>query len=157
MRRLFGLGGLLGGAWLFASPWALPSTITTNMGGGMTADHMMTQTTSQVVINASTYYWHIVPGILAILVSAAVIMFSAPALMRGLAVALGVLAVWSAAGPWVLPQLGMGSMMSMGLTGGSFLRHVVPGIVLAICAGGVFFTASNRSSQEVRTEARVQS
>ena len=156
MRRGFGLAGLLAGAWLFASPWVYASPMS---GSGMMGGHMtgaMQQEKSLVVINASTYYWHIVPGLLTILVSATVVIFSGMLLLRSLAVALGVLAVWSAAGPWVLPQLGMGDMMMSGVTTGSFLRHILPGIALAVCALGLFFLMPARTAREVRTQARVQ-
>lgn len=149
MRRGFGLAGLLAGAWLFASPWVYTSV---NSGSGM-----MHQDKALVVINASTYYWHIVPGLLTILVSATVVIFSGVLLVRSLAVALGMLALWSAAGPWVLPQLGMGDMMMSGVTTGSFLRHILPGIVLAACALVLFFLMPARTAREVRSQARAQS
>ena len=138
-----------------ASAWIIPTTAAST-AGGMMSGHMMNQSSSQVVIDAGTYYWHIVPGILAILVSAAVVLFSGGALVRWLAIALGLLAVWSAAGPWVLPQFGMGSMMMSGVTGGSFVRHIVPGIALAVCAVGIFLSVPARDAEAAGAKVQLE-
>ncbi|MEO7295364.1 MAG: hypothetical protein ABIZ57_04405, partial [Candidatus Limnocylindria bacterium] len=60
-----------------------------------------------------------------------------------LGLALIVLGLWAAAGPWILPQIGLGGM-TMGLSPASFLRHIVPGTVLALCGTAVMFTVASQ-------------
>ena len=154
MRRGLGVVALLTGVWLFAAPWLYRTPMATT-GGHMTG--MTHRGASQFVLTASTYYWHIVPGLLTVLIAAAVVLFDGRLLMCWLAVALGVLALWSVAGPWVLPQFGMGDMMMSGVTTASFLRHILPGAVMAFCALGVFFSVPARSLQAARSSAHLQS
>ena len=143
MRRWFGVVGLVGGLWLALSPFvgstqaASPSS--TGAMSGMGAMHATPAATS--LVNASTYYWHFVPGALAILISLAVVIWSGPALARVAGVGLGLLAVWSAVGPFVGPSIGLGQMMMSGVTTSTALRHIAPGIVLAVAAAGIFFSA----------------
>ena len=141
MWRFFALLGLVAGLWLATSPWIGTQAASGASTGGMHGMGGMTHSApaATTVITASSYYWHIVPGALAVLVSVAVLLWG-PALARFGAFALGVLAIWSAVGPWVLPHIGMGSMIMSGLDAGTFVRHVLPGIALAVAAVGLYFS-----------------
>lgn len=139
MRKGIPILTLLAGIWTAASPWIFPTSSAT---GGMSGGHMMmgnmAQSTPGTTITASTYYWHLVPGALAIVISLALLFTASRGLTALLAGALLVVAIWTAAGPWFLPQMGFGDSMNMGLTKGSALRHILPGAVMALGAIALF-------------------
>lgn len=135
IQRLFALLGLVAGIWLATSPWIGTAPAANSMGGMNGMAH--TAQAATTVISASSYYWHVVPGALAVLVSLAILIRGSAVARLG-ALALGVLAIWSAVGPWVLPRFGMGDMMMMGLSAGTFVRHVLPGMALVVAAVGVY-------------------
>lgn len=147
MRKLLAVVGILAGVWMVITPWALPNRATASSGGMM---GMMHQQTSTIVINASSYYWHVVPGVLAILLSLTALLYASAGLQRLLAVALFVVGIWSAAGPWVLPHWGLGDMMMSGVTAGTFVRHILPGVVIIVCAVGLLLAAMTPVSGRAR-------
>ncbi len=121
------LASLAVGIWALVSPWAYRSSAVSSAHQGM-------QHSSGVVVDSSTYYWHIVPGALAIVLSLILLVAGRLIVERSIAAALFVVGAWVLVGPWVLPDLGMGHSMNMGVTTGSFLRHIVPGVVLTVAA-----------------------
>lgn len=130
------LASLAAGIWALVSPWAYRSSSRSSahmMGGHMMGGQGM-QHSSGVVVDSSTYYWHIVPGALAIVLSLILLMAGRLVVERSIAAAVFVVGAWVLVGPWVLPDLGMGHSMNMGVTTGSFLRHIVPGVVLTVAA-----------------------
>ena len=153
MRKVFGAVGVLAGIWMVVTPWALPGH-PMNASGNMTG--MMHQQPAGVAINASSFYWHIVPGILAIALSLTAVFYATVALNRLVAAALLTVGVWSAAGPWVLPHWGLGDMMMSGVTAGSFARHIVPGAVLVVCAIGLFLAVSSPRRIESREAVPIR-
>ncbi|MEP6476437.1 MAG: hypothetical protein ABJC60_04110 [Actinomycetota bacterium] len=129
MRKIVPSVGVAAGIWTLASPWLYRGS---PMGG-------MMHTSAAVVVNSSTYYWHIVPGAFAILLSVLLLLRGMLAVTRWISGALLIVAGWTTLGPWVLPRFGLGDMMNMGLTFGSVVRHVIPGVVLAACAVAAYF------------------
>jgi hypothetical protein len=128
---------LLAGIWTAASPW-LYRTSSGSMSGGHMQMGNMAQSSSGVAVTASTYYWHIVPGAIAIAISLALLFWTSRAATALLAGALLLVGIWTAAGPWFLPQMGLGASMNMGLTAGGALRHIVPGAVMTLGAVALF-------------------
>lgn len=135
MRKVVPLIVMATGAWVLAAPWLYQ---TSSMGSGRMMGGM-THSGSGVVVDSSTYYWHIVPGVLAIALAVALLLSGTLALTRWVAGALLFVAVWIAVGPWVLPRFGLGNTMNMGLSFASSVRHIVPGVVLAACAAAAYF------------------
>lgn len=130
---------LIGGAWALVGPWLFRWPATTS--SGMSHMGAMSGTTSSpdasflgVALGASVYYWHIVPGVLAIILALALGLATMPTLKRVAAAMLAIVAIWTLAGPWVLPLIGLGSTMTMGLGPGTLVRHVVPGGILLVAA-----------------------
>ncbi|MBA3802984.1 MAG: hypothetical protein H0X22_08780 [Acidimicrobiia bacterium] len=155
MRRftpVAALAALAAGVWTLVSPWVYRSS---SMSGGQVtmSGHAMNDSKS-VVISSSTYYWHIVPGALAIILSIILLVAGRLVIERSMAAALFAVGVWTLVGPWVLPSLGMGHSMNMGVTTGSFLRHILPGAVLiaAAIAAYVALPARSRVGQSVSDE-----
>ncbi len=132
MRKGIPILTLLAGIWTVVSPWIFPASSSSGMSGGMMMGHMAQ--TSGTTITASTYYWHFVPGAIAIAISLALLFTVSRGITALLAGALLLVALWTAAGPWFLPQMGLGDSMNMGVTGSSALRHIVPGAVMALGA-----------------------
>ena len=150
MRRVMPIAALASfaaGTWTLIAPWVYrtSSMSTGHMMGGMM--HPSTQS-NRVVVDSSTYYWHIVPGVLAILLSVILLMAGRLVLERSMAAALFVVGLWTLVGPWVLPRLGMGHSMNMGVTSGSFLRHILPGAVLIVAAVIAYASLPARSRVE---------
>ena len=158
MRRILGVIALGAGLWMAIGPWVVrASSSTSQVSGHMMGMKDQMQSTSQPIITASTYYWHLVPGGLAVLLAIGVVLFSGGSLLRWLAVALFVVGIWSAIGPWVLPRFGLGDMMTMGLTTSSFFLHVVGGGVLIACSAGIFVSAERTISESQRSVGLQQS
>lgn len=127
MRKAVPLAAMAAGIWLLASPWLYQGSSMGQMSGSMNSS-------SGVVVDASTYYWHILPGLITIVFATILLLRETLPVTRWIAGALFLVAVWAGFGPWVLPQLGLGETMNMGLTFRSFVLHVVPAVVLGICA-----------------------
>lgn len=143
MRKAVPLAAMTAGAWLLASPWLYRGpSMSHMMGGAMSSD-------VGVVVDSATYYWHILPGALTILFATILLLRGTFAVTRWIAGALFFVAAWAGFGPWVLPQLGLGQAMNMGLTFGSFARHVIPGVVLGVCAVAAFLMVPARPAIEV--------
>ena len=147
MRKGIPILTLLAGIWAAGSPWMFPGS---SSKGGMMMGHMAQ--TSGTTITASTYYWHLVPGAIAIAISLALLFTLSRGTTALLAGALLLVALWTAAGPWFLPQMGLGDSMNMGVTAGSALRHIVPGAVMALGALILFgmLPASRRAPASAR-------
>lgn len=130
---------LVGGVWALIGPWLFrsPATAGSGMSHMGTMSGMASSSDSTflgVGLSASVYYWHIVPGVLAIILALALGLATMSPLKRVAAAMLAILAAWTLAGPWVLPLIGLGSAMTMGLDGGTVVRHVLPGGILLVAA-----------------------
>lgn len=136
MRILLAVASALAGAWIIAGPWL-------NLGASAGGNMGMGQTMTANPGDAAVLTWHLIPGALALLVAVPLLFVRDVRARRWLGVALFAVGFWAAAGPWILPQFGLGSM-TMGLSSGSFLRHILPGTVLALCGVAVFFTVPSR-------------
>lgn len=133
--RVSAVFGAIAGVWLVAAPWL---NLDLRPAGQM--NHMMSTPSP---LDASVLTWHLIPGVLTITAALVVVFFSrGSGARRWLGLALIALGLWAAAGPWILPQFGLGGM-TMGLSPASFLRHIVPGTVLALCGTAVMFTVAS--------------
>ena len=149
MRRIMPMAAFASfaaGTWTLIAPWVYRSS-------AMSTGHMMggTMHSSGVVVTSSTYYWHIVPGVLAILLSVILLMAGRLVVERSMAAALFVVGLWTLVGPWVLPNLGMGHSMHMGVTTGSFLRHILAGAVLIVASVVAYVSLPARKRVEPNT------
>lgn len=140
MRSVLAPGlALVGGVWALIGPWLFRSSATAGSGmsqmGTMSGMANATDPTFLGVgLSASVYSWHIVPGVLAIILALALGLATMPTLKRVAAAMLAIVAAWTLTGPWVLPLIGLGSSMSMGLDGGTMVRHILPGGILLVAA-----------------------
>ncbi len=125
--------GAVAGVWLVAAPWL---NLDLRPAGQM--NHMMSTPSP---LAASVLTWHLIPGVLTIAAALVVFFARGSGARKWLGFALIALGLWAAAGPWILPQFGLGGM-TMGLSPASFLRHIVPGTVLALCGTAVVFTVA---------------
>lgn len=148
-RRIVLLVALSASIWLLITPWLWSNS--TSSAGHMMNGHMMDDGSRGTVVNASTYYWHILPGAIGVILFALLLLTPAVSVGRWLSGALMVIAVWAAVGPWVLPGLGLGHSMNMGVTRRSLLIHVAPGAVLFVCAVASFLLTP---APEVRRATR---
>lgn len=150
MYRLFGGAALVGAIWALIAPWlpldqaAAAGHMTGMTGMGAAAGSMVAPTDGTtlfgVVLTPSIYFWHIVPGVIGIVAATWLLVAGSTTLRRMSATGLLAVGVWVAFGPWVLPALGLGDTMTMGLTTGSLVRHAGPGLLIVLAAIGCLRT-----------------
>lgn len=150
-NRLISLAVLVSGAWAVAGAWLLSSSGT---GAGTMSGHMMGSHVAPPTAT-SAFLWHVLPGAAAVVLGIGMLLLRGRSAMRVLAVLLLGVGLWIGLGPWILPSFGLGDGMQMGLTLGSFLRHVLPGAVV-LALGMVALRGSWAGSHESSRARKTQ-